>query len=177
MEIDSIPLYVKTKFDAESGYAFVKDHEGTVSAVRTVSQSNILPSNYPLATSLMSTILFTDEELATLPSQDVVFLIPKYIFSEWDGVTTAPLIFENGSWGVADEPFYDISDPTQKQFSTINNNMRYNYEVMVDGEIDWNEAPDNFRVEIEVTPKTGESWKSILKSIRDDAPTLIVKPL
>ena len=46
---------------------------------------------------------------------------------------------------------------------------------MVDGGIDWNEAPDVFGIEIEVTSKTREDWISILKSIKEDVPTLIVK--
>lgn len=172
-EVPSIECLIKGKVivsDQRDGtlYVMLQDHRGDDTAVKLIKSED----DSLVATSVMPVIATAEIiDNATVwtdnwQNTEVTFLIPEYVFNEWNGVTDYPLIFE-GMWSIMDEAWYEISEPEVKKFSILDDSDSFAYEVMIRGYIEWEESPDSFRIEIEVTPETLNRWRSILQAMRE----------
>ena len=165
-EVPSIQCLIKGKLivsDERDGTLYVMLQDHAVKLIKSEDDSLV-------ATSVMSVIetaeIIDNATVWTDEPTEVTFLIPEYVFNEWNGVTDYPLIFE-GMWSIMDEAWYEISEPEVKKFAFLDDGNSGAYEVMIRGYIEWEESPDDFRIESEVTPETLNRWRSILQAMRE----------
>jgi hypothetical protein len=96
--------------------------------------------------------------------QDVIFVLPNYFYDSWNGNSFHAFYrIENDGWRVLDD--VDWTPDMRFMFAERGPEL----EVMENGFIDWEEVPDFFSVEIEITAKNVAQWSDLIASMKEES--------